>query len=314
MTTSDLTLLFADICNSTQLYESFGDQKARELISESLQNIRSISEHHGGIFVKTIGDELLIRFNVAGNAAKAAREIQNTSRSNHDVQLDQQKQLDVRVGLHYGPTIMESDDVFGDTVNIAARLVSLSKPRQILTSRETVELLPPDLLDKCRHIDRSSIKGKSERIDIYEILGEDDDYTEMTASATFRQKHHLTVIIRYRDQEYIFHERQSQFTIGRSEQCDLVVHEELASRQHLTLENRRDKFYILDYSTNGTWLRNDKANEIFLRRDEMLLPDTGSFSFGKSFNEQSADVLRFRIAKKLINELLIPLLIRYTYW
>ena len=295
MTTSNLTLLFADICNSTQLYERIGVQDAKQRISECLQSIEIISEHHGGIVVKTIGDELFIRFDSADGAVKAACEMQAPTRRTGQVEL--QERLDIRVALHCGPTILENGDVFGDSVNIAARLVTLSKPGQILTSRETMKLLSPALQERCRHIDRTPVKGKTEDIDIYEIFDHEDDVTQMTVGITSKPKRPSTLKMTYKDQGYTLESDQALFTVGRSEYCNLVVDEDLASRQHLTLENRRGKIFIADLSTNGSWIRDVRGREIFLRREEILLPPTGDISFGKSFREFPEHVLHFRITQ-----------------
>ncbi len=291
MTTTTLTLLFADICNSTQLYETLGDHDAKEQITNRLNSIKIISEQQGGTVVKTIGDELLIRFDTAEGAVIAACEMQKPSHT----KLEQR--LDIRVALHCGPTIMENNDVFGDSVNIAARLVTLSKPGQILTSRETVELLPPLLFERCRHIDKAPVKGKKEDINIYEIFNEEDDVTQMTVGITRKSNRPSTLHMSYKQEDYIFHSKQTLFTIGRGEQCDLIIDEELASRQHLTLENRRGKLFIIDVSTNGTWVKNEKGREMFIRREEMLLPPEGNISFGKSFREFPEHFLEFRISR-----------------
>ncbi len=299
MSTAHLTILFADICDSTQLYEQLGDEKARDLIAECLNSIQQVAERHAGTLVKTIGDELLIRFNLATKAIDAACEMQRTSRQHSVSQNDDLKRLDIRIGLHCGPAIIEDNDVFGDSVNIAARLVAMSKPGQILTSSETIKQLPPLRLNRCRHIDRAPVKGKSEDLDIYEIFDDEDEVTQMTVSAIGKRHQHATLFMKYKDNEYTFHNDQSQFTIGRSEVCDLIIDEDLASRQHLTLENRRGKLFIVDISTNGTWIRSEKGKEIFLRRDEMQLPSSGEFSFGRSFRENPEHILHFRIEQEV---------------
>lgn len=289
MTTKNLALLFADICNSTQLYEQLGDLKAKERISECLESITTIAVDHDGIVVKTIGDEVLIRFDSPNDAIHAACAMQDSS--THVVT----GRLEIRVALHYGSTIMDDHDVFGDSVNIAARLVSLSKPGQILTSRDTVEILSPLLLERCRHIDRTDVKGKTGVIDIYEVIRLEDDITQMTVGITHKQTYIL--LMRYLNRDYRFSNDKDQFTMGRNKLCDLVIAEELASRQHVTLESRRGNFFIVDRSTNGTWVRNETGKVKFLRRDEMQLPPMGDISFGKSFGEQPNELLRFRIAR-----------------
>ncbi len=298
MTTFDLTLLFADICNSTQLYEKLGDQPAKELILDRLQSVESIAKKHNGVVVKTIGDELLIRFDCVQSAVEAACEMQHTSRKQFLQQTDLEKRLEIRIALHCGPTIMENNDVFGDSVNVASRISMLTKAGQILTSKETVKSLPALLQERSRHIDRINIKGKSEDIDIYEIFDIEDDVTQMTVGISRKAEQLASLHIQYQDQKHILHCLQAPFTVGRNEFCDLVIEDDLVSRQHLTFESRRGKFFIVDLSTNGTWLKNERGREMFLRREEISLPVSGDISFGKSFRECPKHVLNFKITQE----------------
>ncbi len=81
--------------------------------------------------------------------------------------------------------------------------------------------------------------------------------------------------------------------MGRSKECDLPINEKLASRQHVRIELRRDKFFIIDQSTNGTHVKIDNGEEAFLRREEMPLSGSGQISLGKGFNEQPSEVINF---------------------
>ncbi len=280
------TLLFADVCNSTQLYEQLGDLDAKERISARLDEIIEIAETHQGTIVKTIGDEVMLRFDTPSHAVLAAQDMQKPHVPD---------QLEIKVALHHGPTILEDDDVFGDAVNIASRLVSLSKPGQILTSGVTVEALDSALIESCRLIDRTEVKGKTDVIDIYEVISLEDDITQMNVDLTTKPT--LVLLMRYDQKELRFGGKDGTFTIGRHKHCDLVINEELASRQHVTLESKRGKFYLVDRSTNGTWLRNETGRVMFLRREEILLPPTGDISFGKHIDDEPDMVLRFRIAR-----------------
>lgn len=298
MKTLDLTLLFADICNSTQLYETLGDQTAKEIILNRLQSIEAIANQHNGLVVKTIGDELLIRFDSQQEAVGAACDMQSSARKQFQLEDERHKRLEIRIALHHGPTILDANDVFGDAVNTAARIASLSKPSQILTSKETYELLPPLLQDKCRHIDRANIRGKAEDIDIYEIFDVEDDVTKMTAGVSRLAERPITLSLQYNQHNYIVDARQSRFTIGRSELCDLMINDDLVSRQHLTFEHRRGKIFILEQSTNGTWLKHENGHEIFLRREEVQLPLTGDLSFGQSFRENPEHIMYFEVVQE----------------
>ena len=71
------------------------------------------------------------------------------------------------------------------------------------------------------------------------------------------------------------------FSIGRDEGCNLVVHDEQASRQHCTIERRKDKFVLKDVSTNGTYVTIDGDKEMELDREELMLSRRGWITFGQ---------------------------------
>ncbi|HJV95268.1 MAG TPA: adenylate/guanylate cyclase domain-containing protein, partial [Albitalea sp.] len=135
-----VAVLFADIAGSTKLYEALGDADAKVLIDEALIALQVITRRHRGRVVKTIGDELMCVFPSAERGFLAATDMQTVV--NALVVTKGVKRM-IRVGFHAGPVIEEKGDVFGDTVNVAARIAGLAKGMQIMTSRTTVDALPP---------------------------------------------------------------------------------------------------------------------------------------------------------------------------
>ena len=125
--------MFADVAGSTAMYENMGDDLARERISRALNALISITQRHSGHLVKTIGDEILVYFIDIDNAILAAKSIQE---SMEDDRSPETIGVSIRIGMQYGSTILENDDIFGDTVNVAARVASMAKARQILCTQE----------------------------------------------------------------------------------------------------------------------------------------------------------------------------------
>ena len=99
----------------------------------------------------------------------------------------------------------------------------------------------------------------------------------------------------YQGQNIELNKSRSGLVMGRSNTCDLTVNEKLASRQHVRIELRRDKFFIVDQSTNGTHVLLDGEKEAFLRREEMHLTESGQISLGRSFNENPQEVVSFTL-------------------
>src|SRR5687768_435018 len=109
---TNLAVLFADVTDSTRLYEAIGDTAAFGNVREVVGLLKGITEAYGGRVVKTIGDGLMCVFPDADNAASAAGEMQR--QIGERPPLKSGKTIMIRVGFHYGPVIQDGDDVFGD--------------------------------------------------------------------------------------------------------------------------------------------------------------------------------------------------------
>src|ERR1700704_873287 len=113
------TVLFADVSGSTKLYETAGDAAALTAIGRCIEGMRKAADTTGGRGVQTIGDERMALCPSPDAAAGAAAEMHATIEQLPEVG---GTKLGVRVGFHSGPVIQRENDVFGDTVNMAARL------------------------------------------------------------------------------------------------------------------------------------------------------------------------------------------------
>src|SRR4029079_305100 len=116
-----------------------------------------------------IGDEVMCTFTTARDAAHAAVDMQRSVKgafAHEDMGI---KSLSVRVGFHSGPVISHAADVFGDTVNVAARVVAHAKPGQILVAKQTVRRLPMEE-GSVRFVGSTQVKGKSVPIELFEIV------------------------------------------------------------------------------------------------------------------------------------------------
>lgn len=292
--TTNLAILFADISGSTRLYETLGDDLAKAKISETLETLSRVVKQHNGIVIKTIGDEIMCTFPGADDAATAACEMHEVLNVDATEGFSEGPVIAIRIGMHFGPAIHEKGDVFGDAVNVAARMAAQAKGNQIITSESTIELLPPVLRASTRFIDHAPIKGKKEVIDIYEIIWQEEDVTRMaTGMLATAPTPEVKLRLRYNNLDVELSKQKPGVVMGRSKECDLPINEKLASRQHVRIELRRDKFFIIDQSTNGTHVKIDNGEEAFLRREEMPLSGSGQISLGKGFNEHPTEVVNF---------------------
>lgn len=291
--TSDLAVMFADISGSTRLYERLGDDRARQLVADTLALLSEITGRYEGTVIKEIGDEIMCTFGSASQAAAAACDMQESLEELNEAE-DRSPRVSIRIGMHHGPAILENDDVFGDAVNIAARMAAQAKARQIMTTSATADSLPAELRESTRFVDYAPIKGKGE-IEIVEILWQQDDVTRMSTdiqSASANNPAMTRLRLQYGGDEILLDNDRSVVVLGRSPVCDLQVNESLASRQHVRIELRRDKFFIIDQSTNGTYV-SAEGGESFLRREELPLPASGAISLGRSFSESPNHIVEF---------------------
>jgi adenylate cyclase len=288
----DLAVLFADVAGSTRLYEQLGDVAALAAITRCLELAGETARGYGGRLIKTIGDEALLVFPHADEAAQAAGEIQRRMAA---ASAADEPRLGFRVGIHFGAAIEVSGDVFGDSVNVAARMVGLAKRGQVILSSPTAALLSPWLRGRVRELDVLTVKGKEKDIGICELLWQDSS-ADLTAMAVRPKAGAVHVELRLGERVLELDASSPGLSLGRDAQNDLVIADRLASRQHARIERRRDKFVLVDQSSNGTFVTIDGEREIQLRREEMILRGRGHISFGHSLDPAQGEALAFACA------------------
>ncbi len=290
MGTEACAILFADVAGSTRLYERLGDRTAKDLIDQALATAILLVETQGGVLIKTIGDEIMCRFPLAENGIAAAIAIQEALR---DGLPGASMPLYMRMGLHYGPVILEGNDVFGDAVNTAARMSGIARAGQIITTADTIMALPPLLAEKARQVDATTVKGKQDTLDIYEVIWEAENLTQLMpvtnpAQAPLGQPLKLS----YQGRTLEVWPGQS-LSLGRGDACELVVSSPLASRLHGRIESRRGKFIYIDQSTNGSFVQTEDGQVVYLKREECILWGQGSIALGEEAQAGSQDLLQF---------------------
>ncbi|MBF0588888.1 MAG: adenylate/guanylate cyclase domain-containing protein [Magnetococcales bacterium] len=276
----NLAIMFADIAGSTRLYETLGDAKARELTSRCLELLTRITGEYLGRVVKTIGDEVMCTFPSADQAADAAvrmqEEVDNQSMAWGHV-------LKIRVGFHYGDVIQEGGDVFGDAVNLAARMAAQAKADQIITTGETRDLMNRMLQMDTRLLITTTVKGKAKPVEIYELTwGEEEELTVM-GGMPFQQPEvqQTSMTLTFQGREIEVGAELPSATLGRGKQNHFMVPDTMSSRIHARIEFRRDRFVLIDQSTNGTFIVTTGQADTFVHRDERRIEGDGVIGLGR---------------------------------
>ena len=285
-----LTVLFADVVGSTRLYETFGDDQAKQMIDECLDVLRGVVLHYGGRVIKTIGDEIMCVMPSADSGCLAATDMHHKIMALPVVSTVKRS---VRIGFHFGPVIEANNDVFGDTVNLAARMAGLAKGMQIITTGATVACLSPILKLSTRGIAALAVKGKGDEVDVCEVIWQGgEDLTMSTASIAFTAKA-VTLQLQHTGQTWELD--YDGIVLGRDTQCNVVISDRNASRQHARIERRRDKFFVVDQSTNGTFVVIANEPEVVLRREELMLRGSGRIGFGHSVDLPDTETVSFSV-------------------
>src|SRR5215471_5390978 len=127
------TVLFTDIVGSTTYFDRFGDTEGLLLLYQHDSLVKGTVEEYSGVVVKTIGDSVMAEFPDPMSAVLAAIAIQRLL-VHHNQSLARSERLQIRIGIHTGYGFKRANDLFGDIVNVAARITKRSGPAQILVS------------------------------------------------------------------------------------------------------------------------------------------------------------------------------------
>ncbi len=171
----NITVLFTDIKGSTAYFDKYGDAAGLAMVHACTEAQTQRVLEYGGKVVKTTGDGVMATFESATEGLRAAVAMQNDMRR-LNVDRPDESRVYLRTGLHYGPGIVKSNDVFGDVVNVASRIQSAAQPEQILVSDKLVIELETSLF-AIRSLGRFAFKGKDGEQDIFEVVWNDDTVT-----------------------------------------------------------------------------------------------------------------------------------------
>jgi class 3 adenylate cyclase len=148
----------------------------------------TIAAHHGRI-VKTTGDGLLVEFASAVHAVQCAVELQRgMAVRNSGVSSD--KRIVFRMGINIGDVIEDDGDLFGDGVNVAARLEGISARGGICISRQVLDLIEGKVNLACRELGRQNLKNIARPVEVYgiDLNGEGSLAARILADSDLKQE------------------------------------------------------------------------------------------------------------------------------
>ena len=284
----ETAVIFAELLGASELLGRADDVQAHAAVGEALSSLEQVAVASGARVLKRIGPRLLLVTTDPDNAARTAVALQAAAHN-----FTGEHNFGLGVGFHFGPVIQDESDVFGDTVNTAARLVEKAARGQILLDAETADGVASLYRRSIRRLYQVQLKGLKEEISLCEIVWRaDEPATFYPFDAAAPMPGRVKIKLKYRGEKLTLRRNSEALTIGRDPACGIVVDGEHASRQHCVIARRGDKFVLSDKSTNGTFVTIEGDEEVMLQRDEITLRKQGSISFGRP-RGAGGDVVEF---------------------
>ncbi len=190
----EMAVLFTDIVGSTAYFEQRGDIEGLALVHRHNDLLFPVVKQHDGRVVKTIGDSIMAVFADARKGADCAVALQEKLAK--ETGTAAVERIRIRVGVHFGRVLKDGDDVFGDTVNTAARVASAADGDEVLLSQALVDALPAGARPAMVPRRPLSAKGKSAPVSVVAVAWRAEDKANAEAVAPKSQELFLIEIHR----------------------------------------------------------------------------------------------------------------------
>lgn len=293
MNSRTLTVLFADVSGRESLYQSQGNTEAHRLVSDFLQCIREIIELHDGVLLRTVGDALLASFSTTDSAYLASMAIQKAH---------QLGKLSVSVGFYHGDVVSDNGDVFGEAVNLAARVAAYAKGGEICTTKASVAQLSVQHQSNTQFFDTVEFRGINRPMSVFRVNC-DTTLVEPVVAASAKtpspSRNDFALDVFFQEQRYRIDTQNPVLTLGRAEENDITIDIECASRNHARIELAGGRFVIHDSSTNGTYLSRVGVFPELILREQAPLDNSGSVGLGFKPDTDTSNIIEFEISPVL---------------
>jgi len=273
------TVLFVDVSGSTAFFDRYGEAAGHAMVEHCFHVIVPEIENRAGRVVKYMGDGFLAVFDDVVPAVEAAAGM-HTVLADDNATRPEGARVRIHTGASTGPVVRREDgDVFGDAVNVAARVQHVAGPDQIYVTKDVVDELPPANQSKTRRVGVFPLRGKEEEVELYEVMWKLEGATVLFTRSALREE--AAVSIFFQGTVVEMAGDQSRLAVGRVPPNDMIVDDGAVSREHAEFLRRKGSIYLVDHSTNGTYLRPQFGKPRHLHREEFLLEGSGEVSLGR---------------------------------
>jgi adenylate cyclase len=298
------TILFADLRGSTALYESMGNAEATAVVTQSVALLARIVESQGGQVVKTLGDGLMAMFAAPPEAVLAADDMHESMEriggpgARPAVNLPQP--LKLQVALARGEVVEMAGDVFGDAVNVAARLLDHAGDNETLLTANVLAGLDEEQRARFRSLDRMQLRGRVEPVHVHLLearrQGFDPAATAFGDIAPAAEPEGIRLV--WLDVNRVYSGASLPVVLGRSPQATYCIDDTRVSRLHARVDWHGGTFQLTDLSYNGTYVRFDHDPEVIsLRRGTCTLHGSGLIGLGTPPVDDQSPCVRFEVIR-----------------
>jgi class 3 adenylate cyclase len=301
------TVLFADLRGSTSMYERLGNTDATNVVTGSVALLARIVEAQMGTVVKTLGDGLMATFLTPASGIAAADGMHDAiggMRAGADDAGGGSARpvLMLQVGLAQGEVVEVSGDVFGDAVNVAARLLDHAGDNETLATQGVVDGLDDWQRTRFRSLGGMQLRGRAEPVHVHlqEPVRRFGDtaataYGEMLMAP---QTEPEGIRLVWLDLNRIYAGTSLPVVLGRSPQATYIIDDNRVSRSHARVDWHGGTFQLTDLSYNGTYVRFDNDPEVItLRRGTCTLHGSGVIGLGTPPTEPLSPCVRFEVMR-----------------
>ena len=298
------TILFADLRGSTSLYETLGNAEASAVVTQSVALMARIVDASGGKVVKTLGDGLMAMFAAAPAGVAAAVEMhEELERWDGPVRDGVRLRLQppkLQVALAHGEVVELSGDVFGDAVNVAARLLDHAGDNETLATQTVVDGLDVAERVRFRSLDRMQLRGRVEPVHVHLLeparrFGDTEAtmFGEILAAPVPEG-----IRLVWLDLNRVYSGTSLPVVLGRSPQATYCIDDTRVSRSHARIDWHGGTFQLTDLSYNGTFVRfSNDTQTVSLRRSTCTLHGSGIIALGAPVSDVTAPAVRFEVMK-----------------
>jgi len=306
--TVERTVLFADLRGSTSMYETLGNADATAVVTRSVALLATIVSTHGGTVVKTLGDGLMAMLPSPAQGASAAEKMHDALSSVGALGADMaatrfdRVTLKLQIALAHGEVVEMSGDIFGDAVNVAARLLDHAGDNETLATAHILEGLGEWERSRFRSLDKIQLRGRAEPVHVYlqEPLRSFGDtaataYGDVETPAAVEPE---CIRLIWLDVDRVYAGASMPVILGRSLQATYTIDDNRVSRSHARIDWHGGTFQLIDLSYNGTFVRfNHDPELISLRRGACTLHGSGVIGLGTPPTDALSPSVRFEILR-----------------